>query len=135
MLGSIGLFAPESNIMVFDHTIYYDTLKVDQLDRLWLASCYVESRFNNHAVNEKEGAHGIVQIRQVRLDDYYKRTGKRYTLTDCFNVEISKEIWYYYAEQVHAAHDYCTIARSWNGSGPMTWDYWDKIEEALKTII
>lgn len=133
VLSSLLVYAPETTEVIWPE-LGYTTTEVNSLDRLWLATCYVESRFNEYAIKEDEGAYGIAQIRQIRLDDYYQKTGVYYTLTDCFKVEVAKEIWYYYAENVHAGFDYCTIARSWNGSGPMTWEYWDKIEEALKIV-
>jgi hypothetical protein len=97
---------------------------------LWQAVCMVESSGNQYAVNVTEKAYGVSQIRQVRLDDYAKRTGIRYTLIDCFDKNISKSIWLHYALE---SEDLEYIARCWNG-GPggmrikMTEDYWRKVK-------
>jgi hypothetical protein len=101
----------------------------EQYEKLFNAACKVESNFNRFAHNPKEEAYGIVQIRQIRLDDYYKKTGKRYTLTDCYDVGVSKEIYLYYC--THENNSIEMKAKRWNGSGPMTEDYWSEIQKYL----
>ena len=98
-------------------------------ERLFHADCKVESNFNRFAHNPKEEAYGIVQIRQVRLDDYYRKTGKRYTLTDCYDVAVSKEIYLYYCTTENKTIE--MKAKRWNGSGPMTEEYWSQIQKYL----
>lgn len=49
---------------------------------------------------------------------------------DCYNFQISKEIFLYYARQT-GYPDYETIARNWNGSGNTTLDYWEKVKSNL----
>jgi len=90
----------------------------------------VESLGDTLAVNLAEEAYGAFQIRPIRLLDYYRRTGKNYKTEDCFNFEVSKEIFLYYAENM-GYRDYQSIARNWNGSGKMTLDYWKKIRKYL----
>ena len=104
------------------------------LENLWIATCIVESSNNPRIINEEEQAYGIAQIRQIRLDDYNKRTGANYVLEDCFNPAIAKKIYMYYATTHYSEHDLCMIARKWNGSGPMTWAYWDKIKAELDKL-
>lgn len=94
----------------------------------------VESTNNPYAINEFEGAYGIAQIRQIRLDDYYMRTGKKYTLGDCLDPTVAEEIYMYYANNAVVKDDFCKIARDWNGSGPKTWEYWDKIKAELDKL-
>jgi hypothetical protein len=89
-----------------------------------------ESLGNPNAVNKLEQAYGIAQIRQIRLDDYNMRTGKKYKLKDCFNQRISKEIFMYYAHR-YSHHDMSYIARKWNGSGKETYRYWKRVNARL----
>ena len=97
-------------------------------EKLWEAVCFVESSFNPLAVNESEGAYGISQIRQIKLDWYEKQTGIRYTLQDCFDKEISKTIFLYHMEQFS---DPVTAVKRWNGSGRLTEIYYSKIQNYL----
>lgn len=103
---------------------------LDIYDRLIQAVVKVESKGDTLAFNLKEEAYGAFQIRPIRLLDYYQRTGKKYILADCFNFKISKEIFLYYANESDYA-DFETIARSWNGSGNMTYAYWEKVKALL----
>jgi hypothetical protein len=103
---------------------------LDIYDRLIKAVVKVESKGDTLAFNLKEEAYGAFQIRPIRLLDYYQRTGKKYILADCFNFKISKEIFLFYANESEYA-DFETIARSWNGSGNMTYAYWEKVKALL----
>ncbi len=118
---SLQLAAPPDNCIVI-----VGSSPVRPYERLWEAVCQVESSGDPYAVNVGEQAYGVAQIRQVRLDDYAQRTGIFYTLEDCFDKEVSKSIFMYYATS-----DYETVARSWNGSGPMTDDYWRNVKKYL----
>ncbi len=95
------------------------------------ATAFIESSGDPNALNRKEMAFGLYQIRAIRLRDYNQRTGKSYSLQDCYNIEISKEIYLYYASKFHPS-DLEHIARSWNGTGQKTVEYWHKIEKHLK---
>lgn len=97
------------------------------------ATGYVESSNDPNALNTQEMAYGKYQIRKIRIVDYNRRTGKRYTLKDCYNEEISKEIYLFYAMQFHPS-DLEQIARKWNGSGPMTREYWGKIKKQMDAV-
>jgi hypothetical protein len=77
-----------------------------------------------------EEAIGAFQIRPIRLLDYNQRTGKNYKIEDCYNFEISKEIFLYYAGKI-GSREYETIARKWNGSGVTTLDYWEKVKSYM----
>lgn len=100
---------------------------VDAYDRLVNAVVSVESAGDPLAYNQIEEAVGAFQIRPIRLLDYYQRTGINYKIEECYNFEISKEIFLYYARQT-GYPDYETIARNWNGSGKSTLVYWEKIK-------
>lgn len=100
-------------------------------EALYQAQVQVESGGNPNAYNAKEMATGIVQVRPIRLRDFNRRAGKQYTLSDCYNEKVSKEIWLFYASQYHPSQQE-TIARKWNGSGHMTKEYWKRVKNELK---
>lgn len=104
-------------------------------EALWTATCKVESNFNAYAIGDKHlrnKSYGIVQIRQSRLDDYYRQTGIRYSTKDMFNPEKSKEVFMFYARGSNLEK----IAREWNGghkgmNKKATIKYWNKIKSNL----
>lgn len=108
----------------------HESLPVEPFSRLLYAIGMVETMGNTMAYNEFENAAGIFQIRQVRLDDYNRRTGNNYSLKDMFNYEISEKVFLYFASVI-GPYDFERIAKSWNGSGPMTEFYWKKIKKYL----
>lgn len=95
------------------------------------ATAFIESSGNPMALNRKEMAHGLYQIRSIRLRDYNSRTGKNYSFQDCYNPKISEEIYLYYASKFHPS-DLESIAKDWNGKGKSNKDYWAKIKKQLK---
>ena len=99
-------------------------------ESVFKAVCEVESNSNPLAYNPEENAVGIAQIRQIRVDDYNQRTGSNVQLDDCFNTEISKMIFMYYAERYGFGRiDDCI--RSWNGSGSATYEYLKKVKQLI----
>lgn len=90
----------------------------------------VETRLDTLAYNPLEEATGYFQIRPIRLADYNKKTGSSYKLQDMYEYPIAEKIFLYYASQT-GPYDFETIARSWNGSGQMTVEYWKKVKEHL----
>lgn len=124
-----AVYAPESynvNTMPIENTA--NEGQTGRFQPLWEAVCTVESNNNESALNGLEMAFGIAQIRDIRIRDYNDRTGKGYTLEDCLDSVISREVFMYYAERLE---DYETIAKRWNGSGAKTEIYWEKIKEEL----
>jgi hypothetical protein len=115
-----------------DVKVFYIPLSkpVDAYDRLVNAVVSVESAGDPLAYNQLEEAVGAFQIRPIRLLDYYQRTGINYKIDECFNFDISKEIFLYYARRT-GYPDYETIAKNWNGSGKSTIDYWKKVKANL----
>jgi hypothetical protein len=83
-------------------------------EAIWNAVCEVESSGDRFAYNPTEQATGISQIRPIRVLDYNIRTGKKYTLIDMYDVEISKEVFMYYACRIV---DRDEIIKRWNGRG------------------
>jgi hypothetical protein len=103
---------------------------VDAYDRLINAVVQVESIGDTMANNLLEEAIGAFQIRPIRLLDYNQRTGNKYKMEDCYNYDISRKIFLYYANQI-GFPEYEKIAKSWNGSGETTLDYWEKVKSYL----
>lgn len=101
---------------------------INPYEKLWEAVKIVESRNNPLAFNRHEGAYGVAQIRQVKLNEYYKYTGHRIKLRECFSEEVSKDIFMWHCMK---HQDIETSARRWNGSGPMTTKYWNNIKRYL----
>jgi hypothetical protein len=94
------------------------------------ATSMIESMGNPMFYNELENAVGIFQIRQVRVDDYNRRTGSNYTLKDMWDIKKSEKVFLYFAS-LHKPHELERISKSWNGSGPLTEIYWKKIKVFL----
>jgi len=101
---------------------------VDQIERTWRAMCQIESSNRPRVINKKEKAYGIVQIRQTKLNDYYRLTGTRYTLKEMLDTIKAREVWQYYADKHNVPEK---IARKWNGSGPKTTTYWNRVKKHL----
>jgi hypothetical protein len=108
----------------------HEAMPAKPFTRLMYAVGMVETMCNTNAYNEIEQAAGIFQIRQVRLDDYNRRTGNNYSLKDMFNYEISEKVFLYFAS-LTGPYDFERIAKSWNGSGPRTEFYWKRIKRYL----
>lgn len=128
LLFGILLFGNKLLAPVVDEVKLFVFAPIQPYERLWEAVCFVESSFNPLAVNESEQAYGISQIRQVKLDWYFKQTGIRYELQDCFNVSVAKEIFTYHMEQYD---DPERGVRAWNGRYELTHGYWNKVQNYL----
>lgn len=117
--------APEGNFVnvVADAGIKPFTVLMD-------AIAMVETMGNNHAYNELENAVGKLQIRQIRLDEYNRLTGDRFKLTDMFDPVNSERVFLYFAS-VAGPYHFERIAKRWNGSGPKTELYWERIKRHL----
>ena len=100
------------------------------------ATAWVESSGNPNALNRKEMAVGLLQIRQVRVDDYNMRTGKNYTLNEMYDTIKAKEVFLWYASQSHPSN-LEEISRNWNGGQRgmkkrSTLEYWKKVKKYLE---
>lgn len=91
---------------------------------LWDHVKYVETR-DSAMINHFEKAYGKGQITPVKLKEFNKENGKHYTLRDCMNESISLEIFLWHCEKYYT-FEYA--AKRWNGSGPMTITYWNKVQ-------
>jgi hypothetical protein len=103
---------------------------VEPFNKLIRAIGIVETKEDTLAYNPVEKAAGYFQIRPIRLEDYNNRTGSNYKMKDLFNYEISEKIFLYYAVKA-GPYNFEKIARNWNGSGPRTYYYWNKIKKYL----
>lgn len=83
--------------------------------------------FDLMSYNVKEEATGPLQIRPCRLEHYNRLTGKEYILNDMYNFEIAREVFLYFAK----GKSFEQAAKDWNGSGPMTIDYWKGVTTYL----
>jgi hypothetical protein len=97
-------------------------------ERIIKAVTTVESENGRFILNAKESAVGSFGIRPIRLKDYNQRAGKSLILDQCYNYEISKTIFLYYATKYNP-DDFRLIARDWNKS--RTEKYWYKVRAAL----
>ncbi len=105
---------------------------VNPYDNVWKAISVIESGNNRFAVNFEDpngGSYGIVQIGQLKLNEYNTANGTDYKLADCFDVEVSRKIFMWHFMKYGT--DIETASKAWNGSGPMTNIYWDKVRKQL----
>jgi hypothetical protein len=95
---------------------------------VWFAVKMVESYGIESIINHKEGAYGCGQIRQVKLNEYNKATGEHITLQDCLSEKVSKKIFLWHCSRYS---DLELAVKRWNGSGPATVKYWNKVKKYL----
>lgn len=124
-------YAPPTNTMYITTSPIINTISLisDQYESLVKAIVSVESNGNPLAYNKAEGAVGAFQIRQCRIKHYNKLTGKNYTHEDMYDFDKAKEVFLYFA----AGKSFEQAAKNWNGSGPMTINYWKKVQKALNS--
>jgi hypothetical protein len=129
LLISSRIFAPANNSLIIPVPE-----KINRWLDLWLATCTIESENNPGMINIVEGAYGIVQIRQCKLDDYNKATSKSYNLSAVANESISLEVFLHHCSSCNSPEE---AARTWNGGPrgmekPQTKAYWDRIRRVLE---
>lgn len=95
-----------------------------------------ESHKNTLAHNPIEEAYGGFQIRPNRLKHYNDLNGTNYTLQDCFDLEISRKIFLYFTNHSNSGKlikpkSWEQAAKNWNGGGPMTIEYWEKVKKLI----
>jgi hypothetical protein len=96
-------------------------------------------RGNHSAVNQREQAYGIAQIRQIRLLDYEMHTGIKYELTDMLDSSLSREVFMFYAEK-NLPDGIEEIVRNWNGGShgvelASTEKYYEKVVNTLNQLL
>jgi len=122
LLISIRAFAPGTKAI---YIAVKDALT--EFDALIKAVAWVESKNGLYVYNPVENAVGWLQIRQIRIDHYNKLRGTNYSLEDCYNYELSKDIFVFFAQ----GKSYKRASMDWNGSGPKTIEYWNKVRARL----
>jgi hypothetical protein len=125
LLWALKAVAPHQKALIVEYAP-----PCEPFERLIQAVTIVEAKGDTMAFNVVEQAAGLFQIRPIRLIDYNIRTGSNHTMDDMFDYEISKKIFLYYASQI-GPYNFERIARSWNGSGVKTIDYWNKVRKHL----
>ena len=125
LLAGLRVFAPGANSLIIA-----GSTAINPFSALMFATAMVETMGNPMAYNELENAVGIFQIRQVRIDEYNRRTGNNIALSEMFDAQLSEMIFLYFASH-YGPYKLEKIAKSWNGSGPMTELYWKRIKEYL----
>ena len=125
LLGGLRVFAPGSNQFIISGSPGINPFSV-----LMYATAMVETMGNPLAYNKLENAVGIFQIRQVRIDEYNRRTGSNIALSEMYDTQLSEKVFLYFASH-YGPYKLEKIAKSWNGSGPMTELYWKRIKEYL----
>jgi hypothetical protein len=118
-------FAPSYNSLTI-----FSSQPVKPFDKLIYAIGMTETKLDTFSFNIVEKAVGYFQIRPVRVEDYNIRTGSNYKIYDMFNYEIAEKVFLYYAVQI-GPYNFERIARNWNGSGPRTKHYWNRVKTYL----
>jgi hypothetical protein len=96
-----------------------------------------ESGYNVLAYNAHEEAYGGLQIRKCRLDHFNELAGMNYTLQDMYDFTKAKEVFLYFATHNNKGKfvrgkSYEQVAKNWNGSGPLTENYWCAIQDLIR---
>lgn len=117
-----------------------------------LAIMYVESRFDPLACNKKEDARGILQIRQIKVDEVNRilelqHSITRYSHDDAYCPGKSIQMFHIYTSYWNAEYTQRTgyqatpevMARNWNAGGSgykqdSTLKYWNTVSNALTYI-
>jgi len=123
-------FAPVGEAKNQNDCSHETNKRVNDFKELIYAIGYVETRLDTFAYCEEENAVGYFQIRQIRIDDYNWRTGKSYELSEMYDYDKAEEVFLYYAKRIGKDRP-DLIAKRWNGSGPMTVTYWEKVSAVL----
>jgi len=104
---------------------------LNNLEAIWQAVIKVESNGSPDAfcidINGQPSV-GIAQIQPSRIAHYNRLTGKSYRLYDCFNEEISKEVFMFFARKIGNED---RLIKAWNGSGWRTEIYLTKVKKYL----
>lgn len=111
---------------------------INPYEKIWEVICKAESNNDPLAYHMEDNGHpsiGIVQIQQSRLDDFNKRTGNNYILTDMYVPENARIVFMHYTSEI-SPYNNERICREWNGgekgmTKKSTIKYWRKIKANL----
>ena len=133
LLFSLSLSAP-----IDTRAVIIQPEAIQPYEALFNITCKVESSHRPNVIGDHGESFGIAQIQQIRLDDYFNLTGISYTTADCFNVDVSREIFLFFADRI-GPYNMEAISRCWNG-GPngmnmeSTEKYYLKVQKALLSL-
>ncbi len=125
LTAALKVFAPCSNSLVI-----FTSPADEPFRKLIKAIGMVETKFDTLAYNPEEEAVGFFQIRPIRINDYNERTGSSFILADMYQYETAEKVFLYYAIEL-GPYNFEKIAKSWNGSGEKTIEYWKKVKDYL----
>jgi hypothetical protein len=125
LLFALKAFAPGNGSLVI-----ISTPPEEPFRKLIHAIGMVETKFDTLSYNPVEEAVGYFQIRPIRVIDYNKRTGSSFSMKDMFDYDISEKVFLYYASEI-GPYNFERIAKRWNGSGKITFQYWDQVKKYL----
>ena len=122
-------FAPNAPVIInIPKAVEINTASI--YEPLIEAISVIESSRNDSAYNKLENAVGRLQIRQCRIEHFNNLTGKNYTLSDMYDFKKAREVFLYFAE----GKSFEQAAKNWNGSGPLTIKYWEKVSAILQKV-
>jgi hypothetical protein len=124
------IFAPQAFAPFHESITILYSPPIKPYEKLIYAIGMTETKGDTLAYNNIEKAVGYFQIRPIRLEDYNTRTGNSYKLNDMFNYKTAEKVFLYYASQI-GPYNFEKIARNWNGSGPRTIHYWNRVKKYL----
>ena len=111
--------------------VILQTEPLNNLEAIWQAVIRVESNGNPDAfcidINGQPSV-GISQIQPSRIAHYNRLAGTNYKLYDCFNPEVSKEVFLFFARRIGNEEK---LIKAWNGSGWRTEIYLTKVKRYL----
>ena len=106
--------------------------------KLFIAVCLVESGNDPDAVNQKEQAYGVAQIRQCCVDDLNRHYRTDFKLHDFTDPRLSAWAFHHYG-LMYGAKTPEEFARIWNG-GPdgaeqnCTLEYWERVKRRIEDV-
>jgi len=132
---------PETYLSQFVITVYVKPA-VMIIDNKLAAFIKKESNNGLFMVNEAEGAHGYLQIRQVMIDDVnrickLRNIEKQFTLEDAHDLRQSCQIWSIIQNYYNPSYDLHTAALVWNGRGSDghgNKEYWEDLKQIYARI-
>lgn len=125
LLLAVKAFAPAN-----DSLVIFTTSPDEPFKKLIYAIGMVETKFDTLSYNPVEEAVGYFQIRPIRVLDYNLRTGSNYSMKDMFDYNISEKVFLFYATAI-GPYNFERIAKKWNGSGKVTYEYWNQVKKFL----
>jgi hypothetical protein len=105
---------------------------IQYYEKLISAITWVESRDGLFTYDKRDHSVGWFHITPILVKDYNQRTHSSYTIKDCYDYDLSKKIFLYYAN----GDSYEIVARRWNGGlkgmyKNYTLGYWNAVKHRV----